>query len=137
MDSVYSVEERTIYSYYKGEKEGIVKVDPMEIHKRMMEVHGDLVANHTIAFSPAQVKDAAEIHTKLIEQIRQVFEIVPFKEGGLTQTECVGLLHHWWTWCSEVKKNSTKSPSSSEETSDSSPSPSADAQTTTSTSESG
>ena len=98
---LYRPAERQIYKFWDGKKE--VADDPMLLYKRMMDVGPELSINIKVANSP--LKDAGEAHTKMLEQIRNIFRVAPLAAGGLTEYETVGLLDHFLLYCAELKKN--------------------------------
>ena len=102
---VYEPEERKIYHYFDGET--VVRADPMTLWQRLMSVRGDLSAHMAVAFSPSEA--APEAYAKVSEKARMIFALKTFEEGGLTQSETVNLLNHFWNYCDRVKKNTSDS----------------------------
>lgn len=128
--NLYSLQERSIYGYFRGEKDTndepvIVWTDPLAMWKKLMEHGPELSVRMKVAFSPS--KGNVQAHTELVKQIRDAFGIKPFEEGGLTEAECVYLLDHFLTYIGTIKKNSSEPPTPpEEETSPTSVSPSED-----------
>lgn len=111
---VYQPEERRIYRYFNGSR--MVYADPIMLHKALMDIWIELVVD--IKVSHSESKDAAKAHTKSVEKIRKVFDILPLfkgmevydeekKQATLTNIECLNLMDHFLTYCGFVKKNSS------------------------------
>jgi hypothetical protein len=113
---LYQPEERALYKHYDGKE--VVAKDPMVLYKRLAEVSGDLSAWVKLAFSPS--KDAKDGHTKVVEKARVIFEVKPYEEGGLTESETVNLLFHFWNYCELQKKTTSSYPTTSTDPSTSS-----------------
>lgn len=124
--SVYKLHNRTIYHYDNGEE--VVKEDPIVLYKKVMAVGPELGVDIKIARSPS--KSAREAHDKMINKIRGIFSLKPFKEGGLTEQETADLLDDFLLFCESIKKNSRVSTISAKETSTPTPTSSAPASTT-------
>lgn len=123
----FTTGERDIYKYFNGEQ--VVKVDPMIIHKKIMDVGPELSVDMKVARSP--MKDARVAHDKMIQKIRNIFSLSPYvvdgdKEHGLTERECVNLLDHFLLFEDIQKKITEPSPTPVPETPSSSASPSAE-----------
>lgn len=116
---LYHPQDRLIYSYWDGKEER--RVDPMSVYKKMMEVGQEISTARKVARSPS--KDARKMHDRMIELIRGVFDVTPYEEGGLSETETTDLLDHYLIYLEWVKKNSGMSTTTPEETSPSTPSP--------------
>jgi hypothetical protein len=122
---VYRPAERYIYSYFDGEK--IVRADPIELFRRIMSKGPELRTD--IAVSQSASKDAERCHVRMIETIRELFNVKPLdpvKRIGLTEAETMDLLNHFFTFNSEVKKNSNEPPTSPTATSQPMPPPTAE-----------
>ena len=104
----FHVARRLIYRYSDGTK--LVQADPIILYRKLMSVYNDIDANNTLARS--QSKNAAKGQEAVVKYIRQVFDVKPFEEGGLTETETTALLDHFLIYCDEVKKNSGIGPNS-------------------------
>ena len=98
---LYKPSERMIYQFWNGKQ--VVLDDPMLLYKRMMDVGPELSINIKVANSP--MKGAGEAHSKMLEQIRSIFQVEPLAAGGLTEYETVSLLDHFLLYCATVKKN--------------------------------
>lgn len=116
--NLYNPRERNLYSYWNGEfvrsflffrKRKIVKADPVELWKRVMEVGPEMANDVAAATSPS--KFAVKAHNDLDANIRNIFGIKSFAEGGLTQVQVAGLLDHFLQFCNSIKKNSPASAS--------------------------
>lgn len=116
----YHPGERVIYSYFDGEK--TVGADPAVLHTRVMDVGPDLDVDIQLSQSPS--KDAKLGHQQMLKKIRGIFNVKPWEEGGLTETETVNLLNHFLAFCGWVKKNTSGPATSPGTTSHSSASPS-------------
>lgn len=101
-DDVFKLSERKIYSYFNGKE--MIKADPLALYKKVAEVGPSLSIDIKVAKSPS--KDATKAHNSLIQQIREIFDVPSFKDGGLTEAELQALLDHFLTYCEGVKKNS-------------------------------
>lgn len=97
----YKPKERIIYSYWNGSQ--IVKADPMTLYKRVMDHSQELSAEMKVSNSPS--KDASSSHTSLVKKVRDIFNVLPLEEGGLSELETLQLLDHFMTYTNAVKKN--------------------------------
>lgn len=113
---VYEPGVRLIYTYFDGQKK--IKADPMVLWRKLKDVSGDLHAHSSVAFAPFEVKGKQEALAKVAEYSRKIFGVKPIEDEGLTEKECIDLLHHFWRYCDGVKKNSKDLPTPSEETSE-------------------
>jgi hypothetical protein len=129
----YRPREQLIYHYWNGAE--MVKADPIRIYKKMSEVGTELSANIRISSSPS--KGAPAAYDAMVRQIRTVFGLKPFDEGGLSDLDSCGLLDHFLIYCSMLKKNSSPSPTSSTSTEASKTSSAPPAPPTSSSSDSG
>lgn len=103
---LFHPKDRMIYSYWTGKE--IIKSDPMMLWKRMMSVGPEL--DIAIKLGNSISKDAHKGREDSLRYIRGIFNVGPFEEGGLTQLETYGLMDHFYTYCSGLKKNTRKSP---------------------------
>ena len=118
---LYHPREREIYEYFDGDK--LVKADPMVIYKRIMARGQEISVDITVARSP--MKGADKAHDSLIKKIREVFNVKPLSEGGLTEQETMDLFDDFLVYVDAIKKNTTPPPDLPEETSPSTSSPTA------------
>lgn len=116
-DDYYTPAERNIYRYYNGQSE--VAADPMVLYKRLSRVGKALAIDLKVANAP--VKDATLAHERAMQSIREIFDLKPYAEGGLTETEALQLLDHFWFYCDSIKKKSSTGPISVTGTSPTSP----------------
>lgn len=137
---LYAPAEKTIYSYFNGER--LVEADPIVLYKRYMDVSTDLDTFLRVARSAS--KDAAKMHGKACEKIRQIFNVKPPPEedeadctGTLDQTALLGLLGHFHRYCGGVKKNMNPPATTSTATSQPTPASSDDGPPTSPSSGSG
>lgn len=111
----YSPRQRMIYRHCVGftaDREPVmVSKDPMVLWRRMSAQGAELNVNMRVAVSPS--KGAAECHKKLMAQVRDIFEVKSFEEGGLTELELSQLLDHFLTFIAEVKKKAQNSTTNS------------------------
>jgi hypothetical protein len=97
----------------------------MAMWKRLMDNGPELSVRIKVAFSESSGNMKA--HTELVKQIRDVFNVKPFEQGGLTEVETIDLLNHFLIYVGSIKKNSSGYPTPPEEgTSGTSDSPSDD-----------
>ena len=106
---VYHPKKRMIYSYWNGDK--LIDSDPLVLYKRMMDHSTDISIDMKVSSSAS--KDSGKAHNNLIKSIREIFEIKPLAEGGLTEIETVNLLDHFIIYSEWVKKNLNPSATSS------------------------
>ena len=100
---VYSPEERAIYSYNDGEK--IVRADPLTLYRKIMEVGPSLAIDLKVSTSTLMKEaDKTKAHYSLLKQIREIFNLKSFEEGGLTELETVEILDHFMTYSNDLKK---------------------------------
>ncbi len=111
--SVYKPRELLIYEYFTGEK--MVKADPMVVWKKIMAVGPELDID--IKLSKSAHTDAPKGHESVIKKIRSIFDLKPFEEGGLPETETAELLDHFMIFCASVQKKTNGSPTPAEATS--------------------
>lgn len=102
----WSPRERVVYQFFDGDK--LVKVDPIVVFKRISAVAPELSTSITVALSPS--KDATSAHDDALIHIRKIFDIKPYAEGGLTDTEAFTLLDDFTAWCNRLKKNIKNGP---------------------------
>lgn len=105
----YRPRERLIYQYFNGRE--AVRADPMLLYKKLMEVGPELDIDIKVANSPS--KDANKAYESMVAKIRQVFDLKPLADGGLTETETVELLDHFIRYNESIKKKVKTSPTSS------------------------
>ena len=103
---LYRPGERLIYSYFNGQK--IVRADPLRLYKRVMEYGPELSINLKVAKSP--MKDADKCHTDAVKRCREIFDVKPVEDGGLTELETIDLLDHFLLYTQALKKNTKNSP---------------------------
>lgn len=96
----YKLSERLIYRYHNGEKE--VRADPMFLYKKIMARGPELAID--IKVSESLSKDAGTAHNNLIKTVRDIFDLKPFEQGGLTEIEVARLLDHFLIYVESVKK---------------------------------
>ncbi len=106
---VYTLEDRSIYSYSDGEK--IVKADPMPLYKAVMDVGPSLSVDLKVSTSTLMKnEDKGKAHQSLLGSIRSIFNLKPFQQTedgkmvGLTEIETVEVLDHFLSYCHELKK---------------------------------
>lgn len=116
---LYRPRERLIYRYFDGKR--VVDADPMELFRRQADVGPELSAHIKGAFSP--LKTAPQEYQWMLEKIRTIFGVAPFKDGGLTDLETVDLLNHFLVWQGRLKKNSSPPPTLPEAPSGPTPAP--------------
>ena len=107
---VYHPGERMIFAYFDGTKE--VKADPMELYRKLMEEGPELQADLSVATSTiaGMEKGASAAQFEVVEKVRRIFTIKPYKEGGLTEIEAIDLLLMFFAFCGAVRKKSNRSP---------------------------
>jgi hypothetical protein len=133
---LYKPKEMQIYQFFDGQK--MVKADPMVLYKRLADVRPELAINIKVAKStllPDQ--DVIKGDNALLDNIRHIFSVKKFEEGGLTEIATTDLLDHFLIWTERLKKNSKASPTLPAETLPLSGPSSAAAQPTPNTSDSG
>lgn len=118
--NVYAPAERNIYRYWAGQGAGYVDADPMVLFKRFVSVRAALAIEFKVSALPGH-KDAPAAHDKAVRLIREIFDLKEFAQGGLTETEAIGLLNHFVSFCESVKKKPPSGPTSATETSPPSP----------------
>lgn len=131
--NLFNPEHRNIYRYWDGRE--VRQRDPMDLYRRLCARGGDIVSYAKLAVSPS--KDAAFGHTKLVEHIREVFEVKPLSEGGLTEGESIDLWIHFLEYSESVKKKPKNSPTSPGGTSPGTPPSPGDPPATKSSSDTG
>lgn len=95
--SVYRPERRLIYHYFDGQR--VVPGDPLVIHRRLMKVWPSISQDLEVLTEGGDSPEAGESHERIAETVRGVLNLKPVIEGGPTESELVGLLHHFLTYC--------------------------------------
>lgn len=104
---IFRLRDRKIYTYFDGQKD--VQADPMILYKGLMANGPELAAELKLALSAMAGKAATEAHDSAIAQIRQVFNIKPLAESGLTEGETLDLMSSFWEYMETLKKNTSPS----------------------------
>lgn len=99
---LYAPAERQIFHYWNGVE--IVKADPVELLRKMAGISAELAVNWKLALSPSGA--APRAYADMLVQIRDLFGVKPLAEGGLTETETIGLMDAFLEYVEQVKKNS-------------------------------
>lgn len=110
---VYKPAEMLIYRYWNGKAD--VAADPLTLYKKMMAKGPELNIDMKIATSAHS--DAGKAHDSMLVKIREIFDVKPFEEGGLTQLATIELLDDFLIFCDRVKKNGSPTVIKQEETS--------------------
>ena len=119
---LYKPSLRQIYRYYDGQK--VVTADPLVIYKRLMDRGPTLAVDMKV--SATTMKGNVKAHDDSLRKIREIFDVKPLDQGGLTEIETLALLDHYLVFEDVQKKIAPRRPTSPGETSPSS-SPSTDA----------
>ena len=106
----YQPGEQEIYHYWDGEKKR--SIDPAKIYKRYREREGEF--RHHIILARSVAKDNWKGQDALIKEICKLFDVKEYEEGkgGLTEAKIMALFDHFFNYNSDVKKNSSSSPTS-------------------------
>lgn len=96
---VFRPKERWIYAFWDGQQDR--KVDPLPLYKAVVSKGPSLSIDMRVADSPS--KDNVKAHTALINQLREIFSVKPFEDGGLTERETEDLFYNFWDFCAERK----------------------------------
>lgn len=120
---LYHPKERLIYAYFNGKE--IVKADPMILYRKFKDKEV-LIDSAIKAIRGPESKWKGPERINFIKYIREIFDLKPFEEDGLTELELSDLFNHFLTYCGDVKKNSSPSQTSSTPTEDSKNSSEAD-----------
>ena len=111
---LYSPTERLIFRYHDGTK--IIRADPLELYKKVMDVAPDL--DIAIKLANSLHSDAKKGQEEAIATINGIFGLRPLdQEGGVTGIETMGIYDRFWEFCDSIKKNSRVNPTSAVETS--------------------
>lgn len=97
----YSAKRRKIYTYWNGK--AYVQADPMELAKKLFQVGQALSIDMKIAAFP-NYPAAPSAHDSMVATIRELFDLVPLPEGGLSESESVDLLNHFLIYLGMMKK---------------------------------
>lgn len=105
------VERRDIFTYWNGRR--YRKADPFAIY-RGLATHPtfDWEADPPMLSVP-DIDAVLEASLKIATAIRDVFDIPPVDQGGLTERECADLLKQYCAYQYAVKKNIKPSPTPS------------------------
>ena len=110
---VYKPSERNVYHYHKGyTPDTLVKADPVTLWKKVMDKGAEIDADWKAASIP-QSKFAKGARENLLKNVREVFGLKTFEEGGLSEWDAMDLLMHFMTYCGMLKKSVSPSPTSS------------------------
>ncbi len=109
--SLYQPQERLIFKYFNGKE--VVSADPMVLFKRYAAVQGDF--NHQIraiaaGWKPSTGDDSLALHTKVTDTMRQILDLPPFADGGLSDAEVGNCFAQFIQYSQVVKKNSSLFP---------------------------
>lgn len=106
--SLYKPEERLIFQYFNGKD--VVSADPMVLFKKYAHIKGDM--DHEIGaiasgWKPSTGDNSLVLHDKVTEKMRDLLQLPPFSEGGLTDAEVGNCFTQFIQYCQHVKKNSS------------------------------
>lgn len=96
---IYSHSEILLYSYFDGEK--LVKVDPIEIHKKVMDNAAQIDADAFGARSTS--KFATPCFYSLVKTLREIFSIKSYDKGGLESHKVLEVFNHFLAFRNKVK----------------------------------
>ncbi len=99
---LYTEKDRVIFSFFDGEK--IRKVDPMPLYRKYMEIANEVSADFQAFSSPIPNKFAATSYQNCISKISAMFELKPFDQGGLLETEVINTYMDYLAFCEDIKK---------------------------------
>src|ERR1700678_845775 len=87
----YTPGDCLIYSYFAGKLQR--QADPMELFLKIKAAQPGLGIDASVA-SIDQMKDSDKAKKALATKLREIFNVKPFEEGGLTVTEIIDLWTH-------------------------------------------
>jgi hypothetical protein len=138
LDDLFAPAERLIYRYYTGTVEGqpvYRAIDPLPLYKKLMEKGPELDINLKVSQSAS--KDAVVCHGKLMDELRRIFDVADYEQGGLTDWEVRALFDHFLLFVGRQKKVGRTDPTSPGETGSATPTTSPSEPPTAPTSDSG
>ncbi len=110
---VYKPSERNVYTYQTGyTPDTVVKADPVTLWKKVMDKGAEIDTDWKAASIP-QSKFSKPARENLLKNVREVFGLKTFEEGGLSEWDAMDLLIHFMTYCGMLKKNVSTSQTSS------------------------
>jgi hypothetical protein len=106
---VFRPKERLIYRYHDGQRDRLG--DPLEIVRRLTGRDGfSLDIDGKLAFG--ETPEAPKALERLVEAVRDVFGVKRLEDGGMTESECLGLLLHFMEYVAEVQRDLAPLPTS-------------------------
>lgn len=124
---LFDPEETMIYTHLAGVAPDGSRVyarkDPLKLWHRVMEHAGQIDADFKVARSPS--KAAGERYARLVGLLREIFEIKPLADGGLSDPMLLKLFGHFMEYTGQLKKNLPQTTTSVVATSSDTPSTSA------------
>jgi hypothetical protein len=100
--SLYKNHEKLLYRFWDGKKDRWI--DPLEQYKRLMDRWQTINSDRIAAFAPMGSKFSLKCHENMVKQMREVFSVDSYIEGGLTDEEVILLIPHFFSYCDEVRE---------------------------------
>jgi len=98
---------RLLFRYWDGSR--FVSADPFVLLRRMLNTTKFDADADVKALSLPEPTIVAKKIGFIAEGIREIFELKPFEQGGLSELECVNLLMLFSDFLNSVKKNGVSS----------------------------
>ena len=111
--AIFHVDDMQIYVYHNGSE--VIKADPMTLFKRVSERMSEIQADIQLICMPAMKgweNKIDEAYQHALKCIREVYNVKPLEEGGLTEQKTFELHNHFLRFVFDVKKNSSQSQTS-------------------------
>lgn len=97
-ENVFHPKDRVLYKFWDGKDQ--VTADPLVLFKKLMEKGKEV--SHNMKLSNSNDSNSTQGHSNLVANARWIFNVKPLELGGLTEQECVNLLDHFLSWCSDI-----------------------------------
>lgn len=103
-------EDRFIFRYWDGRRQR--RADPLEVFRGFFShPNFDLETDPDLVFAE-DLRISLEASARLTTAVRDILQVPPFAEGGLTEAECLRLWQDFFAYTHAVKKNGSGPPTS-------------------------
>lgn len=96
---VYYPTDRLVYSYWNGSE--LIKVDPLTLYKRFIKRGPEIDKLRSKALE--QTEEGVKAHSDLLVILRELFNLKPMEEGGLSEIETLEAFDHFFTYCASFR----------------------------------
>jgi len=100
--------DRVLYHYWDGSK--TVQADPMWLYKRILAVGPELSKTITESEKDLNAEESRKASDQVLVLLRGIFNVQNMDGGGLTETETMDLLHHFWDFMETLRRKNRPQP---------------------------